>query len=415
MPGETQAFLGRQPIVDRRGELLGYELLYRAAAHDDRARFDDEDSASLQVLSTLLHDLGAPQVLAGKQAFINVGPNSLRDTGALVLLNPRRTVLELSRAIEPDAEMLARIRMLREMGFGIAVSAEPPIGSLAPWLGTSERSSVVSHLKVDLRRVPAAALGDWLAALRGERRMVIAEKVETQEQAQRCLGLGFDGLQGWYVGRPEVMGSVKPGVSHAVIRRALDALSAGRGLDEVESSMRLDVALCWRLLRYTAASNFGMMIPVESLRHAIELVGARRLARWLQLLLNTVDEPSPAAGTLSRVAVIRGRMLELLGAEYFEGADCDNLFLVGAFSMLPAMLMQPIGEIVAALALPDAVADALTQRQGRYGPLLELAEAMESGSSARVEALCDQLTLSGDMVVRAQRAAQATVRNAAVA
>jgi EAL and modified HD-GYP domain-containing signal transduction protein len=154
-----------------------------------------------------------------------------------------------------------------------------------------------------------------------------------------------------------------------------------------------------------------MMIAVESLRHAIELVGARRLARWLQLLLSTVEEPSAAAATLSRAAVIRGRMLELLGAEYFEGTDCDNLFLVGAFSMLPSMLMQPIGEIVAPLALPEAVADALTQRQGRYGPLLELAEAMEAGSNARVEALCERLTLSGDLLVRAHRAAQTTLRN----
>ena len=83
MPGSSHAFLGRQPIVDRRGELLGYELLYRASDTDDHARFDDEDSASLHVLSTLLHDLGAPQVLAGKLAFVNVGPGSLRDAGAL--------------------------------------------------------------------------------------------------------------------------------------------------------------------------------------------------------------------------------------------------------------------------------------------------------------------------------------------
>lgn len=415
MRGEPQAFLGRQPIVDRRGELLGYELLYRAAAHDDRARFDDEDSASLQVLSTLLHDLGAPQVLAGRQAFINVGPNSLRDTGALVLLNPRRTVLELSRAIQPDAELLARIRMLREMGFGIAVSAEPPLDALAPWLGAADRSGVASHFKVDLQRVPVAVLDDWVRMLRGPGRTVIAEKVETQEQAQRCLALGFDGLQGWYIGRPEVMGSVKAGVAHAVIRRALDALAAGRGLDEIEAVMRLDVALCWRLLRYCAASNFGMMIAIESLRHALELVGTRRLGRWLQLLLNTVDEPSPAAATLARAAVIRGRMLELLGAEYFDGADCDNLFVVGAFSMLPAMLMQPITDIIASLALPEPVVDALTHRHGRYGPLLELAEAMESGSNARVDALCDQLTLSGDLLARAQRTAQAAVRQEAIA
>jgi EAL and modified HD-GYP domain-containing signal transduction protein len=220
MSGPSQAFLGRQPIVDRQGDLVGYELLYRARATDDRADFADEDSASLQVLSTLLHDLGAPQVLAGKLAFINIGPDSLRDAGALVLLNPRRTVLELSRTIEPDSETIGRIRMLRDMGFGIAVSAQPPMDSLAPWL------PVATHLKVDLRRVDDSLLEVFVASLRYADNMLIAEKVESAAQAQRCRELGFHAMQGWHLGRPEVMGSVKLGVSHAVLRRAIAQLAS---------------------------------------------------------------------------------------------------------------------------------------------------------------------------------------------
>ena len=409
MTGSQHAFLGRQPIVDADGGLVGYELLYRARATDDRARFDDEDSASLHVLSTLLHDLGAPQVLAGRLAFVNVGPGSLRDAGALVLLNPRRTVLELSRAIEPDDDTISRIRMLREMGFGIAVSAHPPVDSLAPWL------PVATHLKVDLREVHDAQLEVFVATLRYGHHVLVAEKVESAAQAARCRELGFHALQGWHVGRPEVMGSVKLGVSHAVVRRALERLEAGATPAELAPTIRLDAALCWRLFRYTAASNFGMMIPVDSLVHALDLVGPRRLGRWLQLLLNTVEEPTPAAATLLRAAMFRGRMLEMVGAEYFEPADCDNLFLVGAFSLLPAMLMQPMADAIASLALPESVADALTLRQGRYGPLLDLVEAMESGSTERVEALCTNLTISSRVLMRAQRSARAAVQEAAIA
>jgi EAL and modified HD-GYP domain-containing signal transduction protein len=403
MSGQPQAFLGRQPIVDRAGELLGYELLYRARATDDAARFHDEDSASLHVLSTLLHDLGAPQVLAGRQAFVNVGPGSLRDAGALVLLNPRRTVLELSRAIEPDPDTVARLRMLREMGFGVAVSAEPPMETLAAWL------PLASHLKVDLHRTPDAVLDVFVSTLRYGDHVLVAEKVESEAQARRCRELGFHALQGWHLGRPEVMGSVKLGVRHAVLRRALAQVGADAPLSEVEATFRLDAALCWRLLRYTAASNFGMMIPVDSMRHALELVGPRRLARWLQLLLNTVDEPSPAASTLLRSAAFRGRMLEMVGAEYFSGADCDNLYLVGAFSLLPAMLMQPMAEAIASLALPEPVADALATRHGRFGPLLDLAEAMESGTPERIDALCTNLTISGSALQRAHRTARASI------
>jgi len=409
MTGQPQAFLGRQPIVDRQGDLLGYELLYRARGTDQQACFEDEDSASLHVLSTLLHDLGAPQVLAGRLAFVNVGPGSLRDAGALVLLNPRRTVLELSQAIVPDDDTRNRVRMLREMGFGIAVTALPPMDAMVPWL------PLATHLKIDIHRVPEKQLEVFVATLRYGDHVLIAEKVESADEARRCRDLGFHAMQGWHVGRPEVMGSVKPGVSHAVLRRTLDQLAAGASTAELEQTMRNDVALCWRLLRYTAASNFGMLIPVDSLAHAIDLVGPRRLQRWLQLLMNTVEEPSPASLTLVRAAVFRGRMLEMVGAEYFNGTDCDNLFLVGALSLLPAMLIQPMQQAIGSLALPDAVSDALTMRQGRYGPLLDLVEALESGPPERVEALCETLTISSRTLVRVRRSAHAAVQEAAIA
>ena len=409
MSGSSQAFLARQPIVDRGGELLGYELLFRARAGDQQARFDDEDHASLNVLSTLLHDIGASQVLAGRLGFVNIGAGALRETSALVLMNPRRTVLELSRSVAPDPRTLERVGALREMGFGIAVTVAPGAGDFQAW------RPVASHFKVDLREVLSAQLDVFAATLRYGDQVLVAEKVETADEARHCLDLGFHALQGWHVGRPEVMGSVTPGVSHAVVRRALAQVAAGAPTAELVATFRSDAALCWRLLRYIAASNFGMMIPVDSLGHAVELVGARRLARWLELLLSTVAEPSPAAATLLRAAAFRGRMLELVGAGYFGDEDCENLFVVGALSLLPAMLMCPMSEAIASLALPEPVVDALVSRQGRYGPLLDLVDAMESGDDRRVRALCEILALPSRALDRARRSAEAAVHDVEIA
>jgi len=408
MSEQPQAFLGRQPIIDRAGRLMGYELLYRTLGAEDKACFQDEDSASLSVLSTLLHDLGHAQVLAGRMAFVNIGAGALHQTGALSLLTPRLTVLELSPSVMPDASTIQRLRALRQDGFGIAVTAVPSMDSLAPWL------EIATHLKVDLSRVDDSLLDVFVANLRFGAHTLIAEKVETPAQVQRCIELGFHGLQGWHVGRPEVMGSVKLGVRHAVLARILEQLAADASLQAIEATFKHDIALCWRLLRYTAASNFGLLIEVESLRHAIELVGKRRLVRWIQLLQATVEEPSPAAERLIAVAVMRGRMLEMVGADYFNGTDCDNLFLVGAFSVLPSMLMQTMAESIGTVALPEAVADALTTREGRFGPLLELVEALEADDSDRIDALCAELSISSRALVRARTTASAALQEAAL-
>jgi EAL and modified HD-GYP domain-containing signal transduction protein len=210
------------------------------------------------------------------------------------------------------------------------------------------------------------------------------------------------------------MGSVKLGVRHAVLARVLEQLAANASLEAIEATFKHDIALCWRLLRYTAASNFGLLIEVESLRHALELVGNRRLARWIQLLQATVEEPSPAAERLIDVAVMRGRMLEMVGADYFNGTDCDNLFLVGAFSVLPSMLMQTMAESIRTVALPDAVVDALTTREGRFGRLLELVEALEADDSDRIEMLCAELLISSRALVLARTTASAALQEAAL-
>jgi EAL and modified HD-GYP domain-containing signal transduction protein len=408
MSEQLQAFLGRQPIIDRDGRLMGYELLYRTSVDEDRARFQDEDSASLGVLSTLLHDLGHAQVLAGRTAFVNIGSGALHQTGALSLLTPRLTVLELSPSVILDDSTIQRLRALRQDGFGISVTAVPPMDSLAPWL------EIATHLKVDLSRVDDSLLDAFVVNLRFGPHTLIAEKVETPAQARRSIELGFHGLQGWHVGRPEVMGSVKLGVRHAVLARILEQLAADASLEAIEATFKHDIALCWRLLRYTAASNFGLLIEVESLRHALEMVGNRRLTRWIQLLQATVEEPSPAAERLIAVAVMRGRMLEMVGADYFNGTDCDNLFLVGAFSVLPSMLMQTMAESIRTVALPEAVADALTTREGRFGHLLELVEALEADDSDRIDALCAELSISSRALVRARTTASAALQEAAL-
>jgi EAL and modified HD-GYP domain-containing signal transduction protein len=408
MSEQLQAFLGRQPIIDRDGRLMGYELLYRTSGAKDRACFDDEDSASLSVLSTLLHDLGHAQVLAGRMAFVNIGSGALHQAGALSLLTPRLTVLELSPSVIPDDSTMQRLRALRQEGFGISVTAVPPMDSLAPWL------EIATHLKVDLSRVDDSLLEAFVVNLRFGPHTLIAEKVETPAQARRSIELGFHGLQGWHVGRPEVMGSVKLGVRHAVLARILEQLAANASLEAIEATFKHDIALCWRLLRYTAASNFGLLIEVESLRHALEMVGTRRLTRWIQLLQATVEEPSPAAERLIAVAVMRGRMLEMVGADYFNGTDCDNLFLVGAFSVLPSMLMQTMAESIRTVALPEAVVDALTTREGRFGHLLELVEALEADDSDRIDALCAEISMSSRALVRARTTASAALQEAAL-
>lgn len=111
----------------------------------------------------------------------------------------------------------------------------------------------------------------------------------------------------------------------------------------------------------------------------------------------------------ARTAITRGRLCELLGKTELPRSDQDNLFIVGVFSLLPAMLEMTMEQVLERLVIPEKIADALTDRSGLYGPFLALTEAVESGDVDRLEELTTALMLSPDQVSEAHLKALAWV------
>jgi EAL and modified HD-GYP domain-containing signal transduction protein len=387
---EPSAFLGRQPILDRNQQLIGYELLYRADAAATAALVTDDDFASLVVVASLLQDLGAEQVLGGKMGFINVGPDTLGPDSPIFLLDPRRTVLEYGSREPASAETLARLGELRKSGFGVAVTIDSPALVRQPIF------ALATHAKVDLLRVPMEQLPLVVKLLRsaGGRRMLVAEKVETREQAAACLEHGFDCLQGFYFARPETLSARKLEPARAAVMQAIKLLLRNADVIEVDNALKRDVALSVKLLRYMNSAGMGLATKIDSLKHAISLLGYQKLARWLTLLLATTDSKDPTAPLLARTAITRGRLMELLGEGRFDVGQRDSLFIAGTFSLLPAMLMVPMSTALEELELPQPVADGLLNRTGDFAPYLRLAEAVEDPSLAGVAQLCKELAIS---------------------
>jgi EAL and modified HD-GYP domain-containing signal transduction protein len=387
---EPAAFLGRQPILDRNQQLIGYELLYRADAQATEAQFSDGEFASLVVIASLLQDIGPEQVLGGKLGFVNVGPESIGDDSPIMLLEPKRTVLEFESRSAVDEEVLARLGVLRQLGYGVSVTVDSPAVLRQPLF------ALASHVKVDLLRVSMEQLPLVVKLLKGAggRRMLVAEKVETREQANACLGLGFDCLQGYYFARPETLSARKLEPGRAAVMQAIKLLLRNADVMDVDNALKRDVALSVKLLRYMNNAGMGLSTKIESIKHAIGLLGYNKLARWLTLLLATADSKDPTAPLLARAAITRGRLMELLGEGRFDVAQRDNLFIAGTFSLLPAMLLVPMSAALEDLDLPAEVADGLLHRTGEFAPYLKLAEACEDPSLAGVAKLCKQLSIA---------------------
>ncbi len=397
----NDAFIARQPIVDSKHQLVAYELLFRHAAHAQSARIESDVDAGITVISNTLCNMGTEWLLKGKLAFVNMELSMLMSSFS-TLLPHDKVVIEVLETVKVSQEVLDRLAELKEAGYRFALDDFHYLPESEPLL------PLASYVKLDVLAHSPAELARTVKLVRRYPVKLVAEKVETMEQFHHCRELGFDYFQGYYFARPENMVAkiINPG--HTTVLQLLEKVRQGADVKDLESLFKKDVALTFKLLRYINSAGFGLSCEVQSIRHAVSILGMQPLYRWLTLLMATAGG-SPTSPTLSRTAITRGRLCELLGKHILPRGDQDNLFIVGVFSLLPAFLEMPMEQVLERVVITDKLADALLDHTGIYGPFLSLVEAVESGDEDQLEELSTSLMLSPDQVSEAHLQALAWV------
>jgi EAL and modified HD-GYP domain-containing signal transduction protein len=197
-PTVAEFYLALQPIFDREQRLYAYELLFRAGDGED-ARVLDDHRASATVMHHVFNKLGAEAVLGPHLGFINLDAAMLASS-VIERLPKDKVVLEILETVEVSVGLVARCAALARQGFRLA---------LDDFSGQEERFEpllpVVDVIKVDLHRVAPGSLEQTTRRLRRWPARLLAEKIDSEEQAQRCRDLGYDLFQGYHLGRPRLI------------------------------------------------------------------------------------------------------------------------------------------------------------------------------------------------------------------
>jgi len=384
------AFLARQPIFDRQGDVVAYELLYRGGPEEHAGQRGAR--ATAQVLINTFGTFGIERVTGGKRAFINL-TRSLLVSEYATLLPADQVVLEVLEDVEPDETVVAACRSLVRQGYTVALDDFVFEPRFVPLL------EVAQIVKVDLTLIPAADLESQLALLAPYRCQLLAEKVETQEEHHTSLDLGFDLFQGYYFARPSLLQQQKePGASLAAMRSMRDVLTATE-IESIREAITADLALSYRLLRLINSAAFGLIQEVSSIRQALALLGLVAVKKWLALILLTeIGTTKPIE--LLRLALTRGQMMELLARN--EGHErAAQAFTIGLFSTLDAFLDRPMEEAIAPLGFPEENVEALLHHRGHLGRLLAIMLAYERADWSAVAAEAAAISLSEETLTSA--------------
>ncbi len=372
-----QLFLGRQAILDREQRLFAYELLFRNGTRN-AADVTDGVQATATVIANAFSQLGVQAALGDCRGFINVDEAFLF-SDMLELLPKESVVLEILETVPPTEAVVDRCKALKAAGFTLALD---DVIQLEP--AFAELLALVEIVKVDIQPLSRVQLMQLTMKLKPMGKQLLAEKVDSREQMEQCLKLGFTLFQGYYFAKPTIIAGKKLDHSQLSLMKLMGLLLSDADTAELEAALKPEPGLTVNLLRMTNSVGAGCSETITSLRHAITVLGRRQLQRWLKLLVFASGSQAGSSNPLLMMAATRGRLMELLAAELHPGdtAFSDHAFMAGIMSLMPALVGQPIAEIVAPLGLAAPVRDALCELAGPLGQLLQIAEASEGGDLA---------------------------------
>ena len=368
-------YYARQPILNLHGDAYAYELLFRNGP--EIACSSNTDKATWSILDTSVAD-GLEKLTGGLPAFVNCTLETLTSR-IIEVLPPSLTVLEILETVEPTLELIAACERLKSLGFRIALDDfvwKPKFEKLV---------RLADYIKVDFTLSAAPERVKLIRKLRRSNLTFLAEKVETPEQFNQARKEGFTLFQGYYFCRPTLI------KRNEIPVNKLARLQLLRDLEQEDFDIRRmsrlverDAAIAYRLLRLANSPLYAVRQEVTSIESAVMVMGEKVFRRVVTLAVATALNEGGSAEVL-RLALARARFCEL--AANLVGLDPPEQYLLGLFSLLPAMLRIPMEQAISALPLRGPLRSALLGEKIHERSLLCWIEASESGNWTTCDAV----------------------------
>lgn len=384
---KTVPCLARQPIATADERVMGYELLFRESA--DENRFTAGGDAATATAIDTLNVLGVDVVCDGRLAFLNCTQQMLLK-GYAALLPPDRIVVEIQPNVPADEDTVEACQRLKAAKYTIALDNFVPF---------DPREALIPYadiIKIDIRKVPFDESAALVEQYGSPQCRMLALKVQTRKEFLEAKKIGFTLFQGFFLSRPERMQARRIPGNQATCLRLLEAISKPElDFTEIEELIKHEPALCYRLLRHVSSPLLGPSRPVVSVRHALDLLGEREPVGWLRMTTSLIMEQNQCSD-LFLSSSVRGRFCELIASKLNH--DKSDLFLLGMLSGMDALLELPIGVVIEGLALdPDTEAELLRTKSSDetlLSSIRALVLARETGDWGQVTAQGKKLNLS---------------------
>ncbi len=366
-----EALMARQPIFDRKLNVVAYELLFRK---DDleKANIYDGNKATADVFMKALVVVGVNKLSDGKKVFVNFTKQLIMED-VPSMMSPDHLVVEILEDIQSDKMFLNMCVDLKQRGYVLALD------DFVVDEADEEIAKVVDVIKIDFMGNTKEQRRHIIEKYRNMNVKFLGEKIETAEEYQEAMEMGYSYFQGYFFSKPSIIKGkdiVSFPVTYIKVLEELEVKEPNYSI--LADAIETDIAITYKLLRLINSPVFYTSQKIESIQQALVLLGLKEIKKWISLLLlRNVGKDKP--DEILKVSLIRAKMGESLSQEFGLQSRKSSVFLMCMFSMADVLTGRDMKVALNELPLEEDVKDALLGVENAISVLLKFVVLYEKG------------------------------------
>lgn len=405
---ELSVYLGRMPIINAKGKIFAYELLYRST-DENRTVVDDNVKATARVLVNALNYIGLQSLTEYKPAFIKVDDKAIFDD-LIFSISEKHFVLEILEDSIISSALVERIRILHKKGYRFALNHYRSDADFT--LHFKAVFPFVSYVKIDIKKDTRKQISFMLERLKALDAQCIAEKVEDMEEYEWAREAGFHFFEGYYFSKPQIYIKELIDPDNQTLLHLVYLLKKEASFEEIITVFNDSPYLSINLLKFIHIHHGNKDEKIASIDQALILLGRQKLTCWVELMIyaqgdDEYDDDN-IASPLGKIARSRAALMEELAytiADITEPSLSISAYLVGILSLAEAIFQSSFESLFVQMDLDPSISKALISKEGILGDLLKLCIAVESNNFNEIKHLLLKLHLSQKQLNKAMMSA----------
>jgi len=375
-------YTARQPILNKKKQLVAYELLFRDS---DKNCFPSDVSADIATAKLLVNsyiNCELDEITEGKPALINFPTDMLHDH--LQHMVPyKNIIIEILETVEPTDEIYEVIKKLFHRGYTLALDDfvyDEAWDRFLPF---------IKLIKIDIMETPLLTIAHLIPHFRQFNIKLLAEKVENYDEFVEAKALGFEYYQGYFFYKPEIVVGKAEAAHPFLMSVYSEVMKDDFSYKRLAKFLEQDLDLTYKLLRFVNSSFFDVSKEIVSIKQAIAFLGEHNLRKFICLIVMTNVNPDKPS-ILIKNTILRAKICEVIANILGLKELRESAFLTGLFSTIDAILDKPLDKIIASLPLAPSINDALLKNKGELAECLETAIAYTNGDWDLINAFTEK-------------------------